>query len=336
MQVRFRQPYARVAALAAATTVVLATAAGCGGSSSNTNSNSAAGGQSGSLALRIAYNPNATNTTIVVADQQGFFSKNGLDVKLTATQNSAALIPSIGKQFDLITVTPPSLLQAAAQGLKPILVSAQTVEDGADRRNSYVIGGNGIKSVADLKGRTIGVPSLSGNLYEGMVILLDKNGLKKTDVKFLQVPFADMAGGLKSGTIQAAVTIFPFNGQLLGQGGTDLGNPTDVTGTGGDALSAGWIATADWAGKNKATIDAFDKAQNDALAWMKANDAGAKQILVKDFKLPQQVADNFPVTKYISFEAKPEHLDPWITAMKKVGDLPAHFNTPASELVYQD
>lgn len=334
MHVRFRQPGARATMLAVATAVVLA-AAGCGGSSSNDTSTSAAG-QSGQLTLRIAYNPNATNTTIVVADQQGFFKKAGLDVKLTATQNSAALIPSIGKQFDLVTVTPPSLLQAAAQGLKPILVSAQTVEDGADRRNSYVIGGNGIKSVADLKGRTIGVPSLSGNLYEGMVILLDKNGLKKTDVKFLQVPFADMAGGLKSGTIQAAVTIFPFNGQLLGQGGTDLGNPTDVTGTGGDALSAGWIATADWAGKNKATIDAFDKAQNDALAWMKANDAAAKQVLVTAFKLPDAVAQKFPVTQWINFEAKPEYLDAWIEPMKKVGDLPASFTTPASELVYQD
>src|SRR5690348_10929784 len=99
MQVRFRRPHVRAAALAAVTTVVLATAAGCGGSSSNTNSNSAAGGQTASQTLRIAYNPNATNTTIVVADQQGFFKKYGLDVKLTATQNSAALIPSIGKQF---------------------------------------------------------------------------------------------------------------------------------------------------------------------------------------------------------------------------------------------
>jgi len=335
MQVHFRQPGARATMLAIGAAMVMAIAA-CGGGSSGNDTTDSAGGQSGQLALRIAYNPNATNTTIVVADQQGFFKKNGLDVKLTATQNSAALIPSIGKQFDLITVTPPSLLQAAAQGLKPILVSAEDVENSTDQRNSYIIGGKGIASLADLKGKTIGVPSLSGNLYEGMVIKLDAAGLKKTDVKFLQVPFADMAGGLKTGTIQAAVTIFPFNGQLLGQGGTDLGNPTDLTGSGATALSAGWIATAAWAGANKATIDAFNKAQDDALAWMKANDAGAKQILVSQFKLPQQVADNFPVTKYISFEAKPEYLDPWITAMKKVGDLPADFNTPASELVYQD
>jgi NitT/TauT family transport system substrate-binding protein len=332
MQRRFRQPGTRVTMLALGTAAVLAIAGCGGGSSSNETSSSASG--SGRLTLRIAYNPNATNTTIVVADQQGFFTKNGLDVKLTATQASAALIPSIGKQFDLITVTPPSMLQAAAQGLKPILVSAQNVENSSDRRDSFLIGSPAITSVAALKGKTIGVPSLSGNLYEGAVIMLDKAGLKKTDVKFLQVPFGDMANGLKSGTIQAAATIFPFNNQLLAMKMTDLGTPTDVSGTGGEALSAGWIASADWAKNNKPTIDAFDKAQDEALAWMKANDAGAKAILVKDFKLPQAVADNYPVTKFVSFEAKPEHLDAWIEPMKKVGDLPASFDTAASDLVY--
>ncbi|MFF5289218.1 ABC transporter substrate-binding protein [Paractinoplanes globisporus] len=314
------------------TAVVLA-AAGCGGGSSNDDTST--GTRSGPLTLRIAYNANATNTTIVVADQQGFFTKNGLEVKLTATQNSAALIPAVGKQFDLVTVTPPSLLQAAAQGLKPILVSAQNVENSTDKRNSYLIGGPGITSVAALKGKTIGVPGMSGNLYEGAVIMLDKAGIKKTDVKFLPVPFADMAGGLKTGTIQAAATIFPFNNQLLGQGGTDLGSPTDVAGDGSESLSAGWVASAAWATANKAALDAFAKSQDDALAWMKANDAAAKQVLVKEFKLPEPVAANYPVTKWVSFDAKPEHLQPWIDPMKKVGDLPADFSTPATDLVYQ-
>ena len=315
-------------------TVVLAIA-GCGNGSSDSPAGTGAGGRSGPLTLRIAYNANATNTSIVVADQQGFFKKNGLDVKLTTTQNSAALIPSLGKQFDLITITPPTLLQAAAQGLKPILVAAEDVENATGKRNSYVIGGPGITSIAALKGKTIGVPGLSGNLYEGAVIMLDRAGLGKTDVKVLPVPFADMAAGLKAGTIQAAVTIFPFNGQLLGQGGTDLGTPTDLKGDGSESLSAGWVAAAGWAAGNKATIDAFDQAQDDALAWMKANEDGARQILVDDFKLPEQVAAEYPVTQWVSFEAKPEHLEPWIEPMKKVGDLPATFDTPAAELVYQ-
>ena len=59
----------------------LVLAAGCSHGSSSEPTNR--------LVLRIAYNSNATNTTIVVADQQGFFTKNGLDVKLTPTSFTA-------------------------------------------------------------------------------------------------------------------------------------------------------------------------------------------------------------------------------------------------------
>ena len=335
MQVRFRQPGARATLVALGTAIAMAVA-GCGSDSSgdNTSSNSAAG-DSGSATLRIAYNPNATNTTIVVADKQGFFKEQGLDVKLTASQATNALVSSIGKQFDLITITPPTLLQAAAQGLNPVLVSAEDVENSTDKRNSYIVGAAGVTSLAGLKGKTIGVPGLSGNLAEGVLIKLDEAGVKKTDVKLLQVPFTDMANGLKSGTIQAAVTIFPFQGQLLAQGMKDLGNPTDLPDNGGEALSAGWVASKTWADANKATIDKFDKAQDEALAWMKANDAATKKYLVSEFKLPEAVASNFPVTKYVSFEAKESHLTPWIEPMKKLGDLPAGFNTPAADLIYQ-
>jgi NitT/TauT family transport system substrate-binding protein len=330
MKMHFPRPGARVALLALGTAAVMIIS-GCGSSSDA----AATSGSSGQMTLRIAYNPNPTNTTIVVADEQGFFKKNGLDVKLTSTQASAALIPSIGKQFDLITVTPPSLLQAAAQGLKPVLVAAEDVENSTDLRNSYVIGGKGIASVADLKGKTIGVPTLSGNLYEGALIMLQKAGIAKADVKFLQVPFANMAGSLSSGTIQAAVTIYPFQGQLLGSGLKDLGNPMDLTGDGSDALSAGWLGYAPWVAKNKATIDAFNKAQDEALAWMKANDAGAKSVLVKSFQLPQAVADKFQVTQFVSFAPKADYLTPWVAPMKALGDLPASFTTSTSDLVYQ-
>ncbi|WP_030442631.1 ABC transporter substrate-binding protein [Actinoplanes subtropicus] len=316
-------------ALSATTAMIIA---GCGATSSTAG---ASGMQSTQMTLRIAYNPNPSNTTIVVADQQGFFKKYGLDVELTTTQASAALIPSIGKQFDLITVTPPSLLQAAAQGMKPILVAAQDVENATDLRDSYLIGAKGISSVSDLKGKTIGVPGLSGNLYEGTVILLKKVGLSKTDVKFLQVPFSDMAGGLGAGTVQAVATILPYQNQLLGMGLKDIGDPTDVTGTGAEALSVGWVGYAPWISANKKAVDAFNKAQDDALAWMKANENATRQILVTQFHLPEVVAKTYPITQFVSFQTKESHLQAWIEPMKAIGDLPADFNTPASELIYQ-
>ena len=69
-------------------------------------SGAAASAASAAQTMRIMYNPNPTNTSIVVAQQQGFFKKNGLNVKLMTSQATAALMPALGKQFDLLTTTP--------------------------------------------------------------------------------------------------------------------------------------------------------------------------------------------------------------------------------------
>lgn len=335
MQVRFPRSAARVGMAAVASITALALA-GCGSSSSAGSGGSSGSSQSGDMTIRLAYNPNPTNTSIVVAQEQGFFKKNGLTVKLTASEASAALLPSIGKQYDIITETPPTILQGAAHGYQPILVGAEDVENGTSLRNSYLIGSKDITSVAQLKGKTIGVPTLSGNLYEGAVLMLAKAGISKNEVKMLQVPFNDTAADLQSGTIQAASTIFPYQFQLLGEGMHDLGDPMQFAFSGGgNALSAGWAAYAPWVKANPKAIAAFDKSQAEALAWMKANPAKAQQILVKDFQLPASVAKTFPVTKFVSFDVQDSYLEPWIAPMKKVGDLPADFHTSASQLVYQ-
>jgi NitT/TauT family transport system substrate-binding protein len=144
-----------------------------------------------------------------------------------------------------------------------------------------------------------------------------------------------MAGDLTSGTIQAAVTIFPYQGQLLGAGMKDLGDPVDVAGTGGTELSAGWLGYQPWVAKNSAAIEAFNKAQDQALAWMKANPDAAAQVLVKDFKLPAAVAKAYPVTKFVNYDVSESYLSDWVAPMQAVGDLPANFTTSISDLVYK-
>ncbi|MFG1926953.1 ABC transporter substrate-binding protein [Cryptosporangium sp. NPDC048952] len=334
MTIKGRLPMARIA-LAGLALALTAATTGCGGSSADDAAVSS--GKTPSAAdpvrLRIAYNLNPTNLTILVADKQGFFTKNGLDVELTTSQAAAGLLPSVGKQYDLITATPPTLLQAAARGIDPLLVSAQTIENNADLRSTYFLGAKGINSVKDLKGKTIAVPSQSGNLYEGAVVALHGAGLKKSDVKFLQIPFADMAAGLQKGTFQAAVTIFPFQGQMLGQGAHDLGNST-VDISDGTALAAGWAASKKWAEANGPTIAAFRKASEDAVTWLEQNVDAGRQLLVTELKLPEQVAKTYPVTKSFSFDVKPEYLEPWIEPMKEVGDLPNSFDTKAEDLVH--
>ncbi len=294
----------------------------------------AAGTASASQSIRIMYNPNPTNTSIVVAQQQGFFKKNGLNVKLMTSQATAALMPALGKQFDLLTTTPTSVLQAAAAGLKPELVGGETIEN-TKFQSSYIVAAKGITSVKQLKGQKIGVVSLAGVLYSSMIIRLHRAGLTTSDVTFVQVPFADMGSDLQSGAVQAVVTIYPFQGQLLGEGYSNLGNPVIAVVGSQNAMDAGWVATQSWAASHGKALKDFGKAQNEALAWMKANPSGVATILENSFQLPSFVATKYDAVDYTNFAITPKYLLPWAGPLATSGQLKKKLTTKqVKALVY--
>jgi NitT/TauT family transport system substrate-binding protein len=280
--------------------------------------------------LRIAYDPNPTNTTIVVAQQQGFFAKNGLNVVLTTSNNTTSLTPAIGKQFDLVTTTPTTVLQAAQGGLKPILVAGETYES-ATLDSSYLLGGKGYTTIASLKGETVGVPSLSGVLYDAAIIVLDKAGVKPSAVHFLTVPISDMYSDLQSGVIQGAVVFYPFQGQILGAGGTNLGNPVEQSVHNIPMMDAGWIAYRPWALAHLKVLREFQKAQNEAQAWMNANITAARQILVTSFQLPSFVAATYPVATYDKFTVSNADLASWVKPMQQAGLLKKSFTVKEAD-----
>jgi NitT/TauT family transport system substrate-binding protein len=313
-------------------------AAACGSSddSSDTGSTPASTGSattSGEAAqLRIGYNPNPTNTTIIVADKQGFFKKNGLDVKLTPLEAAAAQMPALGKQFDLLTTTSYDVVRGKAQNLNPVVVQGETMEKPG-LESSVLVVPKDITSVEQLKGKKIAVPSLAGGLYGSVVMQLAKAGIGPNDVKFIQVPFPNMLDQLKAGRVDAAVTIVPFDGQMLAEGFTKLPDPILAVTGNKETMTAGWAADADWAADNQATIDKFKKAQEEALAWMKAHPDEAKQLLVTEFHLPQVAADHYPLLDYIDYEVTPEEFQGWIDSMEETGQIKEGSVPDASALV---
>jgi NitT/TauT family transport system substrate-binding protein len=305
----------------ALTAVLCLAVAACGDdeeSSSGAGTGTTTSASSKPVTLRVGYNPNPTNTTIHVAIQQGFFKENGLDVKLTPLQAAAAQLPALGKQFDLLTTTSVDVLRGYANGLKTVVVQGQTMERPGLESTGFMAG-KGIDAITDLKGKRIGVPSLAGSLYIATIIQLEKAGIKQNQVKFVQVPFPNMLDQLKANRIQAAVTIVPFANVIQGAGFKKLPNPLLQTTGGKQTMTAGWAANEDWAKSNAETLAKFRKAQQEAADWIKANDQAARQILVKDFHMPEIAAKNYPISDFTEFDVDPASFEPWVTEMESVG-----------------
>jgi NitT/TauT family transport system substrate-binding protein len=283
----------------------------------------AASSASAATSLRILYNANPTNTTVVVAQQQGFFKKNGLNVTLMPSTSTGSVLPALGKQFDMMTITPTQLLQAAAQGFKDVLVGSETIETSS-LESAYLIAKPGITTVAQLKGQKVGVVDEAGALYASFVIRLHRAGLKPSDVTFVPTPFPDMASAMESGAVSAVVTIYPFQGLLLGKDhDVNLGNPVEQAVGFKPVMDAGWASTAAWAASHKSVIQKFQKAQQEALAWMKANTSQAQALLETSAlgQLPSFVATQYNVTGYVSLTPQYSYLAPWVNPLYHAGQL---------------
>ena len=80
---------------------------------------------------------------------------------------------------------------------------------------------SGIKSLADLKGKTIGISVIGGGTQGPFELLLKKNGVDpKTDIKLVETGFSISEDALRQGRVDAVNMNQPFAARAEAKGGT--------------------------------------------------------------------------------------------------------------------
>jgi putative hydroxymethylpyrimidine transport system substrate-binding protein len=138
------------------------------------------------LTLVLDYLPNADHAGIYAAQAAGAFARAGLDVRIvTPSDPSAPLKLLQAGRADLAISYEPELLLARAKGAKLVSVGAL-----ANRPLTSVmaLGSAKIRTVADLKGKTVGT---AGIPYQAAYLktILTKAGVEPSSVKQIDVGF---------------------------------------------------------------------------------------------------------------------------------------------------
>jgi len=113
--------------------------------------------------------------------------------------------------IDLSVGSANGVIFAAAEGVTATFIASISRESTRGFSTSYYAKESSpIRSVADLKGRTVGINGFSTAGHLWLKAALDKHGLAETDVKMTPVPFAAMQEALDAGKIDVGQFPQPF------------------------------------------------------------------------------------------------------------------------------
>lgn len=141
-----------------------------------------------------------------------------------------------------------------SQGLDIQLIAYSDVIGKAE--SLIVSNESGIKSVADLKGKRIGVP-IGSTAHYSLMGALKHEGLKETDVTIMGMKPDQIAAAWEQKTIDAAWIWQPVQSQILKSGKLLIG--ADQTASWGYPTFDGWVVNKAFAEKNKDKVVAFLK-----------------------------------------------------------------------------
>jgi ABC-type nitrate/sulfonate/bicarbonate transport system substrate-binding protein len=187
--------------------------------------------------VRVAYpSMNASVFCIIIAEKEGYLREEGLDVQLLSIRGEIAIRTALAGEIDFFT-NAGSALAAAVRGVPVKILTVFQDKPGWD-----LIADPGIKSIGQLRGKTIGVMSPEGSLAVVAREILRKNGMDPAKDVNLVVMGGDEVRfpALQTKAIQATLFNSAMSIKAQRDGFTKLAAASDYAN-----LIEGGIASAD-------------------------------------------------------------------------------------------
>ena len=157
---------------------------------------------------------------VLVAQEKGYFAKNGVDVKVEVRNTGSEL--SKGLRAGTFQFAPAAFSNIPAALERGLNVRAVVGFNGATYTSAtsdnmvavVASAGSGIASIADLKGKKVGVTfGSTGDLY--LQLALQKAGLTVDDIERVNVAPPSMTSVLDTGGVDAVSTWDPYTYRTL-------------------------------------------------------------------------------------------------------------------------
>ncbi|MBI4525963.1 MAG: ABC transporter substrate-binding protein [Deltaproteobacteria bacterium] len=228
---------------------------------------------------------NARTAILWIAQERGFFAKNGIEADLILMSRGPVLIASLTAgdvHFGYAGGT--AALGAAAGGVEVKIVATFT-----SRFMNNLVVRPGIHNANDLRGKLYGVSSLGGTLWMGAMLWLEHLGLdpRRDNVRFLVIGDQTLLSqALEKGVIDVTALDSAFSRKMKHKGFSVLGDFSQVN---LPIMSSGLVVKKDYVYENPATLEKVLKALLESQAFILA--ARNKPIVIDTLMKRLRISD---------------------------------------------
>ena len=165
--------------------------------------------------LKVGVLGTTGDAPLYIAFEKGFFKDENLDVEFVKFGSALDMVaPLSAKQLDVGSGgIGAALFNAVSQGI-PIKLVAETVRTPADwKSNAWFVRSDlkdRVKTPADLKGLTVSLAATCTVIDTELSVLLEKGGLKRSDITVKTVPYADNPAAFASKSIDFTYGFEPY------------------------------------------------------------------------------------------------------------------------------
>jgi NitT/TauT family transport system substrate-binding protein len=272
--------------------------------------------------LKVGVLKMAALTDPWIAKQEGMFEKNGLDVELVEFKaGGEAVAAQQSGDVDIILSIPGTAFTAIERGfdLKAIFQNETAQMEGPDSGSMQVLKDSPINAVKDLKGKKVAVSALHSQNTVAVQQLVKAAGLSLDDVQLIEMPFPSQADALKSKQVDAVVTVDPYTTQLTTSGVGKVIAWPNVETIPGQPLGA-WFAKSGFVEKNPQVIEAFTTSLKEAIDYLLADPARAKQKVAEYTGLDPALVEQMPLIDW-NYEVNKQNWQAVVDMMVESGEM---------------
>jgi NitT/TauT family transport system substrate-binding protein len=226
----------------------------------------------GTETVTVAVPPLEQNALIYVAENQGFFSKNGLAVTIKNYDSGVTAIEAlVNGEADISEAAEFPFVKSVFDNKNLSIIS---IND--EFQNDYVVAlrSRGIENISDLKGKTVG-------LAKGTIVefyfgrFLELNGINQNDLSIIDIKPGQFLASLTNGEIDAIAAWQPYINQIHSQIKETITWPVQN----GQAVYGILICRNQWLNQHAETSEYFLKALKEAEQFIAYHPSEAKAIV---------------------------------------------------------